>query len=155
MFYDVEPRMVSANKKNHNTLLEKTVHFSLLITIGAGCSSQWHNPFVFFSSSHKKNFSAISIRTYLQCCQGTDFLAAELNRDPVKICVVEKLKGQFSLDMPKKGRKAATFQKKCYVFFYQEQNCFEENFDQVLATLITRDNKSFPPAIANIHSEPI
>jgi hypothetical protein len=82
-------------------------------------------------------------------------LAAELNWGPIKIFVVEKLKAQFSLDMPKKGRKAANFSKNYLMYFYQEQNFFVENFDQELATLITRDNNSFPCAIANIHSEPI
>jgi hypothetical protein len=52
---------------------------------------------------HEENFSAISIHTYLQCCQGADFSAAELDRDTIKIGVVEKLKVQFSLDIPKKG----------------------------------------------------
>jgi hypothetical protein len=59
----------------------------------------------------------ISIRTYLQCCQGTDFLAAELNGDPIKICVVKKSKAQFSSDMPKKGQKAANFSKNDLIYF--------------------------------------
>jgi hypothetical protein len=106
------------------TLLEKMAHFSLLITNGAGRSSQWPNPFVIFSSPHEENFSAISIRTYFQCCQGTEISATELKRDPIKICVVEKLKTQFSLDMPKRDEKWPTFQTIILCIFWARAELF-------------------------------
>jgi hypothetical protein len=37
-----------------------------------------------------------------QCCQEAEISAAELKRGPTKICAAE-----FSLNMPKKGRKGA------------------------------------------------
>jgi hypothetical protein len=40
-------------------------------------------------------------------CQGTEISAAELKRGPKKFVQPEKLAADFSLNMPKKGRKGA------------------------------------------------
>jgi hypothetical protein len=40
------------------------------------------------------------------------------------------------------------------IFWPRGEFCYE-NFDQELATLHNRQNKSFSPAIANIHSDPV
>jgi hypothetical protein len=112
-------------------------HFSLLITHGAGRSSQWHNPFVIFSSPHEENFSAISIRTYLQCCQGTEISAAEHKRDLIKICVFEKLKTQYA-------KKGLTFQKIILCIFWERADFLKKILIRGWQHCTAGINKSFP-----------